>query len=103
MSNTTSVTMTKEEWMAKGEELFGKDQMQWRFRCPTCGHIQRPEDFRVHKDKGANPKAAYQECIGRYDKTSGCDWCAYGLFSGPNFVKDGDKEIPVFSFDEEEQ
>ena len=25
-----------EEWTQKGEELFGKDKMDWKFHCPNC-------------------------------------------------------------------
>ncbi len=91
---------TKEEWLKKGEKLFGKDKMKWKFICPSCKHIQTPEDFKQFKDKGANPNTAYQDCIGRW--TGGlnglhkCDWASYGLFCGPDFVD----ETPVFAFAE---
>lgn len=40
-----------------------------------------------------------QECIGRYLPGKGCDWCSYGLFSGPFFVERDGKKTPVFGFD----
>ena len=80
------------EWMAEGERLFGKDFMQWKFRCPMCGHVASIREF---KEAGAkDPNVAYQECIGRYrgagapgakdGNPDGCNWAAYGLFGIPN-------------------
>lgn len=90
---------TEEEWKAKGKKLFGDDVFKWQFKCPNCGHVQTPEDFRKFKKDGANPNSAYQECSGRYSgsKDGECDWASFGLFSGPSFVG----ETPVFDFREE--
>lgn len=57
--------MTKKEWAAKGEKLFGKDQMKWKFVCPSCGHIASVQDY---KDAGAGSGAVAFSCIGRYLK-----------------------------------
>jgi len=65
-------TMTEAEWRAEGARLFGDDMMKWRFRCPICGHVAAVDDFRKYKDKGANPSAATQECIGRYYPKNKC-------------------------------
>ena len=52
------------DWRAEGEKGFGSDYMNWKFRCPICGHVASIQDF---KDAGAeSPNAAYQERIGRY-------------------------------------
>jgi len=103
--------MTKEEWMAKGTHLFGADPFKWRFVCPSCGHIQTPEDFRPYKDKGASPDTAWFNCIGRYDGheyvvilsgKSPCNYTGGGLFCfNPIKVVDGDKSVMAFAFDEE--
>ncbi len=94
---------TKEEWESKGESLFGKNKLEWKFQCPQCNNVVSAEDFRKFKDQGASPDSAYQECIGRY--TGGrkgpnkCDWASYGLFRGPNLViREDGKETPVFEF-----
>ena len=106
------VKMTKEAWLTKGKELFGPDMTIWEFVCPGCGHIQKVEDFRQFKDRGASPDSAYCECIGRYsggkswanDKASKpgpCDYAGYGLLRiSPVIVIDGDKEIHCFAFNE---
>lgn len=101
---TQPTTMTKDEWLALGEELFGTDRYTWKFRCPACGNVMSVErGMREFGDaiaaKNWRPES---ECIGRYTEDVACDWCAYGLFSGPNFVAiDGTKTVAVFPFAEE--
>ena len=107
------ITITKDEWLAKGKELFGDDYFKWRFVCPGCGHIQAVEDFRQYKDQGAGPNSATCECIGRYSdgkswtndnprKNGGpCDYAGYGLLRiSPVTVMDGEKVIRSFAFAE---
>jgi hypothetical protein len=93
--------ITQEAWEAKGAELFGDDMANWRFVCPACKAemsiaIAREKHPEV-KGRGWRPE---QECIGRYTHTVDCDWCAYGLFHGPVFVRPsaGGEPIPVFDF-----
>jgi len=108
-----NITMTKEEWMAKGKELFGENFEEWKFVCPGCGHVQTIADFRQYKDQGSSPNSATCECIGRYSggkswffdnlrRTGGpCDYAGYGLLCiSPITVLDGDKEIHSFAFAE---
>lgn len=94
---------TVKEWKDRGLELFGSDDpYKWAWKCPACGRKQTIEEFRKFKDKGADPGAAYEECLGRY--TGGrkgpdkCDWAAYGFFGGPIVVMEGDKKVRVFDF-----
>ena len=68
----TKTLMTEAAWRAEGERRFGPDLMKWRFKCPICGNVATPEDFRQFKDAGANPNSAVQECIGRYLPKSKC-------------------------------
>jgi hypothetical protein len=97
-------SMTEAEWRAFGERLFGPDLDNWRFKCPTCGHVMSicvardlsPEQ----KTKLRAGRSVEQECVGRYVDELGCNWCAYGLFSGPFFVeREGGGRTPVFGFD----
>jgi hypothetical protein len=83
--------LTREEWEAKGRELFGEDQSKWRFVCPACGREASMASTRDdHVD--ALPRLRErnyrieQECIGRHLPGVGCNWAAYGLFRGPLFV-----------------
>ena len=116
----TKITTDREptpvkEWLAEGRELFGRDILKWKFRCPMCEHVASVQDF---KDAGAeDPNDSFQECIGRYrgagapgapdGNPDGCNWAAYGLFGIPNdkgrlvMAEDG-KVLEVFDFAREE-
>lgn len=103
------------DWLAEGRRLFGEDIMNWRFRCPMCGHVAAVRDF---KDAGADdPNDALQECIGRYKgagspgspdgNPNGCNWVAYGLFGIPNekgrlVMAENGEVFDVFDFAVEE-
>lgn len=53
------------------------------FICPNCG------------DETPSP----QECIHRHNNDGKCNWCSYGLFSGPHSVivlESGFKAISIF-------
>lgn len=98
---------TLDEWKKEGKKRFG-NYMNWKFKCPMCGHIAAVRDF---KEAGADsPDCAYQECIGRYTgkgspkegDSSGCNWCSYGLFGIPNDnfceVDTGKTVVRIFPF-----
>ncbi|MBE9036031.1 VVA0879 family protein [aff. Roholtiella sp. LEGE 12411] len=55
--------MNKEQWLTHGQTLFGKDTMQWKFKCPSCGHIASVEDY---KKTGAPSSAVGFSCVGRW-------------------------------------
>jgi hypothetical protein len=103
-------TLTFDEWTAQGTKLFGDDQFRWEFVCPICGHVQKVEDFRPYKDRGAKPNSAYQECLGRYTGAVGfkpkgqgpCDYAGYGLFcvSPIRVVMPDGAEVHAFAFAE---
>lgn len=97
-----------EEWNNEAKRRFGPDYLNWKFRCPMCGHVASIQDF---KNAGAkSPNAAYQECIGRYmgkgapkeGDSSGCNWAAYGLFGIPRehdtVVAEDGHEVHVYPF-----
>jgi len=100
-------TLSREEWLAGAKRRFGPDPLKWKFKCPVCGHIQTPEDFRPYKDKGATPDSAATECLGRYagakstglsGKAQPCDYAGYGFFRlNPVHVSDG-PSYGVFAF-----
>lgn len=79
--------MTHTEWFTEGERLFGTDIMQWRFVCPSCGHVASVQDW---KDAGAPEGAVAFSCIGRYlpqcneafngPGTGPCNYTGGGLF-----------------------
>jgi len=55
--------LTREEFLDEGQRLFGPDVLQWRFKCPACGHVATVQDW---KDAGAPEGAVAYSCIGRY-------------------------------------
>lgn len=96
MKGRKHVFETAEAWRAEAERRFRSPYMEdWKFKCPRCGRVNIGKEFR---DAGASPEAPYKECIGRYDKTKGCDWAAYGLFDICTTEVAGQ---PVFDFAEE--
>lgn len=107
------IEMTKKEWEAKGERLYGKDRWNWKFRCPACGHVQCIGDFQKFKCQGATPDDAYFNCIGRFDghiktnmgtKPGPCNYTTGGLFNiSPIKVHDGEREHSCFDFADEEK
>lgn len=90
MNNEIKVYNSVEEWKAEGHRRFGDNILDFKFKCPMCGHVASVQDF---KDLGVDDPAncAYSECIGRYtgkgspnDADSlGCNWCSYGFLGIP--------------------
>lgn len=96
-------TTTIEEWMAEGTRLFGGDQMDWRFICPSCGHEAASSDWKAAEA----PQAAVAfSCLGRWAPgtpleafTNGDGPCTYagGGLIGLNPVTVEGQE-PIFEF-----
>lgn len=55
-------TLSHEQWLDEGRERFGECVMQWRFVCPSCGHVASVQDW---KDAGASTGEVAFSCIGR--------------------------------------
>lgn len=101
--------ITQQELVDLARERFGDDPLLWAFTFPNCGDVASPGDFRAIE---VDPQRAGQECIGRWQGAltkaalgtdgqahakRGCDWAAYGLFSGPWFIQMPDgRTIPGF-------
>ena len=101
--------MTYEDWLLKGQKLFGKDKSNWQFVCPNYGNIQSIKDFEKAGIKNPETKVFFS-CIGRWtggkggleDKhTRPCNYTNGGLFdiSSLKVIKDN-KVISVFEFRE---
>lgn len=100
--------MTIEEWLAEGHRLFGDDRMQWKFVCPSCGHIASVQDW---KDAGAPRECVAFSCIGRFlpncheafggPESGPCNYAGGGLFAiNPIHVKTPEGIHQVFAFAE---
>lgn len=104
-------TMTHAEWLAEAKERFGDDPLDWKFVCPSCGHIASVRNW---KEAGAPEGAVAFSCVGRYagdtkevaDKAfrhngGPCNYTSGGLLKlNPVLVVFGDKEepFPAFAF-----
>jgi hypothetical protein len=115
MTAAIAVKRTQQELCDELRARFGEDPKRWAFICPSCSDIATAADFRAALDEAgrADEKASRhlgQVCIGRISGAlkreqprggypgRGCDWAAFGLFHGPEFVvmPDG-RELPSFA------
>jgi len=99
--------LTYEEWRREGRERFGDNPEQWRFVCPSCGHVASVADWEA---VGASEGEVGFSCIGRHTEPDNgmcsgkqpCNYAGGGLFGlNPVLVvfPDGD-ERPTFEFAE---
>ena len=100
MSNKPRTEIGFDEWEAKGKELFRENREDWEFICPSCGNVASitlaKKNWPQLRGQNWNPVS---ECVGRYVDKVGCNWVAYGLFSGPLFINKGMmKNIAAFDF-----
>lgn len=101
-----------DDWLAQARSLFGENPGDWRWVCPSCGHVARMQDW---LDAGAPREAVAFSCIGRWTTPEGrdvgpvagqpkegpCNYAGGGLFRmNPVKVK-GDCGVmfEVFEFD----
>ena len=118
MSTTAPVRYTLAAWRAKAVELFGEDNMKWKFVCPICGHVASVQDW---KDAGAPMQSAAFSCVGRWagvnpatakgdigpngiEGKGPCNYAGGGLFKlNPVIVVDPDGvEMKAFAFADNE-
>lgn len=102
------IKMTYEEWVDKAKELFGDDPMQWKFVCPSCGHVTSVQDW---ADAGADEGEVAFSCVGRAlgsqkrlgEKPGPCNYAGGGLFGlNPVHVEFEDGGVQqTFAFAEE--
>ena len=57
-----TIEMTHEEWTAEAERRFGKNAHDWKFVCPSCGHVASVRDW---KEAGATEGEVAFSCVGR--------------------------------------
>ncbi len=75
--------ITFNEWIARGEELYGADRTQWEFRCVACGNVQSIQSV-IKRNQSLSfddiQDWIFFACECRYTKGVGCDWSLCGLF-----------------------
>lgn len=96
----THKTMTRDEWMAMGEKLYGADPRGWKFKCPHCGHVQSGASVTEHNPALKDTSDwIYFACEGRHNKDYGCNWTLGGLFQIHKLVVvDGEHNVRCFEF-----
>lgn len=101
------IKMTEQEWRDEAVRRFGPDEMQWRFVCPSCGHVASIQDW---KDVGAKVTHVAFSCVGRFTENphralSGkgpCNYTGGGLIglNPVSITRDDGGETRVFAFAE---
>jgi len=84
-------------WQGEGRRLYGDNVATWKFRCPSCGHVQTAMDFKSYgvPIRSIDTRLAFS-CIGRSiaelhpalpvaemwgtDLGYGCNYAGGGLF-----------------------
>lgn len=109
MPEDKTQVMTQAAWVKRARELFGDDQLAWRFVCPSCAHVASVADW---KAAGATEGAVAFSCIGRWLPTAEvegrafkreggpCNYTGGGLFklNPVTVVLPGDHTMQVFDF-----
>jgi hypothetical protein len=71
-------------WREEAKRIFGDDPMNWRFVCPSCGHVASVADW---KAAGASEGEVAFSCVGRHlkgskqmcEKPGPCNYAGGGL------------------------
>ena len=100
---------TVAEWRAEAVRRFGENPLDWKFVCPSCGHVAKVSDW---KDAGAKDTNAGFSCVGRWLDASDentfknqggpCQYAGGGLFRiNPVIVtREDGEEADFFAFAE---
>lgn len=101
------IKMTEQEWRDEAVRRFGPDEMQWRFVCPSCGHVASVQDW---KDVGATEGEVAFSCVGRHmenakqmcQRPGPCNYAGGGLIglNPVSITREDGKETRVFAFAE---
>ncbi len=106
------IRLANEEWITEAQRRYGPRARNWRFRCPSCGHVQSGEDFiALGMTREEAAKRFAFSCIGRWmpecqDAFTGgpgpCNYAGGGLIRiAPICVVVEDKEVFCFDFADE--
>ncbi len=74
------------KWRSEAVTLFGKDEMDWAFRCPCCRHAATTRDY---KAAGAPIGAVAFSCIGRWSGAKREAFCDDGSAGPCNYAGGG--------------
>lgn len=99
-------SLTREQYFAEAEKRYGKNKREWKFKCPSCGHVAAVQDWLDHE--GGDTMVAFS-CVGRLmgsaqelgSKDGGpCNYVGDGLFRlNPIPVQDDESDEVSWFFD----
>lgn len=92
--------ITVAQWREQAKTLFGDDILNWKFKCPQCGHVSSLREF---KDAGIDPHLATGNCASRFPELSykkdDCKWTTGGLFRVGGMYVINENYVPCLVFD----
>lgn len=87
------------DWLKKGSRLYGPDMLDWRLKCPACGHVQTVREF---KEAGIDEDNAFTCCASRFNLggSKTCKWTTGGLLriGGVYVIRPDFVPVLAFSF-----
>lgn len=103
--NQPACYWSPEDWEAEARRRFGENAMDWKFVCPSCGHIASVADW---KAAGATEGEVAFSCVGRHIEASQqmcrrpgpCNYAGGGLIrlNPVKIITGTEKSISVFAF-----
>ena len=101
--------MKHRDWLKLGRELYGKNPLNWKFQCISCGNVQSVCSVMQRNPELTDADAVLHwigyACEGRHTEDVGCDWSLGGLFHLHHLeviisakTSDATKPMPVFEF-----
>lgn len=90
--------MLYKDWLEMGKGLYGPDMLDWKFRCPVCGHVQALRDFH---DAGVDPDYGTANCASRFGLGGDpqCRWTTGGALAVGGRIVINPNYIPQLIFD----
>lgn len=93
------------DWRAEAKRRFGENEMDWKFVCPSCGHIASVSDWLA---AGATEGEVAFSCVGRHIEGSQqmckrpgpCNYAGGGLIrlNPVKIITGPEKSTSVFAF-----
>lgn len=93
-----------QEWAQEGARKFGSNPMEWRFVCPSCGHVAAASEW---IELGAPQNAVGFACVGNWMAVaapvgSSTGPCVYqgsvGDLSPIHLIDEAGTTFPMFAF-----
>ena len=100
------IHVKEKDWKAIAAKYYAKKPRYWKFKCPSCGHVQSVESVIIHNQELTEKEVSewiYFNCEGRTNPKHGCDWTLGGLLGIHKLevVQQDGSTISVFEFADE--